>query len=507
MEKKILDLDVLIKKVKLLKAQGKKIVHCHGVFDLLHIGHIKHFKNAKSNGDILVVTITPDKFVNKGPSRPAFNQKLRLEALSALADIDYVGLNTDSNAIQLLRKLQPNFYCKGPDYKDIKNDVTQQIKNEIAEVKKHKGKIIITQDVSYSSSKLLNQFGNLHTALNKSIINDIKKKFNFSEIRKLIESLTNIKVLVIGEIIIDQYVFCEALGKSGKEPMLVLRDIKSEEYLGGSGAIANNSAQFAERICLLGQIGEKKEFLKKIKKDLTKKIILKIFKKNNSPTILKRRFLDIATNNKVLGVYKVNDEILEKRDEIKFNKQLKALLPNYDLVIVSDYGHGFISKNNAELICKKSKYLALNAQVNAANVGYHSMRNYKKIDCVIINEKEIRYELRDRTSDIKKLARSLAAQQKIKNLIVTRGTEGSILYNSKKNIFINCGAFAKNTVDKVGAGDAMLSVLSLCLFNKIDQKLSLLIASLAAAQSVEIIGNKHSIDKIIILKTLESILK
>ena len=172
-----------------------------------------------------------------------------------------------------MRKLQPNFYCKGPDYKDIKNDVTQQIKNEIAEVKKHKGKIIITQDVSYSSSKLLNQFGNLHTALNKSIINDIKKKFNFSEIRKLIESLTNIKVLIIGEIIIDQYVFCEALGKSGKEPMLVLRDIKSEEYLGGSGAIANNSAQFAERICLLGQIGEKKEFLKKIKKDLTKKII------------------------------------------------------------------------------------------------------------------------------------------------------------------------------------------------------------------------------------------
>ena len=350
MEKKILDLDVLIKKVKLLKAQGKKIVHCHGVFDLLHIGHIKHFKNAKSNGDVLVVTITPDKFVNKGPSRPAFNQKLRLEALSALADIDYVGLNADSNAIQLLRKLQPNFYCKGPDYKDIKNDVTQQIKNEIAEVKKHKGKIIITQDVSYSSSKLLNQFGNLHTALNKSIINDIKKKFNFSEIRKLIESLTNIKVLIIGEIIIDQYVFCEALGKSGKEPMLVLRDIKSEEYLGGSGAIANNSAQFAERICLLGQIGEKKEFLKKIKKDLTKKIILKIFKKNNSPTILKRRFLDIGTNNKVLGVYKVNDEILEKRDEIKFNKQLKALLPNYDLVIVSDYGHGFISKKSANII-------------------------------------------------------------------------------------------------------------------------------------------------------------
>ena len=507
MEKKILSLEQLIEKVKLFKSQGKKIVHCHGVFDLLHIGHIKHFKNAKKNGDILIVTITSDKFVNKGPSRPVFNEKLRQEALAALADIDYVSLNTDSNAIQLLRKLQPDFYCKGPDYKDSKNDVTQQIKKEMLEVEKYRGKVIFTKDISFSSSKLLNQFGGLYTGINNTLIKNIKKEFNFSQVRKLIDNLANIKVLIIGEVIIDQYVFCEALGKSGKEPMLVLRDIKSEEYLGGAAAIANNVAQFSNKIVLFGQIGKKEDFLKKIEKNLSKKIFLKVFKKNNAPTILKKRFLDIGTNNKVLGVYKINDEILEKEDEIRFNKNLKKLLPNYDLVIVSDYGHGFISKKNAELICIKSKYLALNAQVNAANAGYHSMRNYKNIDCVIVNEKEIRYELRDRTSDIKKLIKILSYQQKIKNLIVTRGTEGSMLYESEKNIFTYCGAFAKNTVDKVGAGDAMLSVLSLCLFSKFEKKLSLLIASLAAAQAVETIGNKYPVDKLKILKTLESILK
>ena len=141
MEKKILGLNQLIEKVKFLKSKKKKIVHCHGVFDLLHAGHIKHFKNAKKNGDILVVTITPDRFVNKGPSRPAFNEKIRQESLAALADIDYVSINNNSNAIELLSKLQPNFYCKGPDYKDFRNDVTGQIKKEILEVEKFGGKI------------------------------------------------------------------------------------------------------------------------------------------------------------------------------------------------------------------------------------------------------------------------------------------------------------------------------------------------------------------------------
>ena len=84
MNKKIKNLEDLKTVVADLKAKGKKIVHCHGVFDLLHLGHIKHFEEAKTLGDVLVVTITPDEFVNKGPNRPAFTTLLRLEALALL---------------------------------------------------------------------------------------------------------------------------------------------------------------------------------------------------------------------------------------------------------------------------------------------------------------------------------------------------------------------------------------------------------------------------------------
>ncbi len=489
------------------KSKKKKIVLCHGVFDLLHIGHIKHFNEARKYGDILIVTLTPDAYVDKGPKRPAFNEKLRLEAIAALDVVDYVALNSSPTAISAIKKIKPNVYCKGPDYKDHKNDASGQIKNEIKELKKCAGKIIYTQDMTFSSTNLLNRYGNNKSNSQNLFIKKIKKNYTFLKIRKLIEDFKNIKVLIIGETIIDQYVFCEAMGKSGKEPMLVLRDIKTEEYLGGAAAISRHLSPFCKRISLLSMIGEKGEYLNEIKRKLPKNINFKYIRKKNSPTILKRRFLDHINKSKVMGVYTINDDILTKKEDKNFYNILKKIIPSYDLVIVSDYGHGLISSKSASLISKLSKYSAVNAQVNAANVGYHSMRNYKNIDCVIINEKEIRHEMRDKNEKIEILMKKLSLEQNIENLVVTRGTDGSILYNKKDKKFNLCAAYAKNSVDKIGAGDAMLSIIALCLKSGFDRDLALLTASLAAAQSVETIGNKEPVNKTKILKTLENILK
>ena len=507
MKQKIFSLEKLQKIIAKEKVKKKKIVLCHGVFDLLHIGHIKHFKEAKKNGDILVVTLTPDVYVNKGPNRPAFNEKLRMEALASLDDVDYVALNLTPTATKIIYKLKPHIYCKGSDYKNHKKDISGQIKNEIRAVKNIKGKIIYTKDLTFSSSKLINQYENIYSDLQKLFIKKIKKKYTFSKIRSLIDSFKKIKVLIIGETILDQYIFCEALGKSGKEPILALRDVDTEEYLGGAAAISRHLSTFCKQISLLTMVGEKGEHLENIKQRLPKNVNFKYIKKKNSPTIIKRRFLDKISNNKVLGVYTINDEILSGKNEKLFNNILKKTIPNFDLVIVSDYGHGLISKKSANLICKLSKYLALNAQVNAANVGYHSMRNYKNVDCVIINEKEIRHETRDRNSKIEDLMKSLTDQQNIKNLIVTRGISGSVLYNKKDKKFNSCEAYAKTSVDKIGAGDAMLSIIALCLKSKFNGELALLAASLAAAHSVETIGNKEAINKTQILKTLDNILK
>ena len=145
----------------------------------------------------------------------------------------------------------------------------------------------------------------------------------------------------------------------------------------------------------------------------------------------------------MLGVYEINDDNLNKSDELKLQKKLKKIIPKFDLVVVSDYGHGFISKNSAKLISKLSKYLALNAQINSSNVGYHTLKNYKNINCLIINEKEVRHESRNRSSKVEILMKDLAKSQNIMNLVVTKGIEGSILFNKKQNKFYYSDSFSK----------------------------------------------------------------
>ena len=199
---------IQIKDLKLLKKNSiikkKKIVLCHGVFDLIHIGHIKHFRSAKKFGDILVVSLTPDKHVNKGPGRPIFSEKLRTEFLQNISIIDHIVLNNLPTAVNIINNLKPDVYCKGPDYKIHKLDITGEIKNETKALNIYGGKVEYTDDITSSSSSLINEH---YTSLtfNQKIIKVIKnKKINLNKLLNLSKKL---KVLVLGEIIIDQYFF------------------------------------------------------------------------------------------------------------------------------------------------------------------------------------------------------------------------------------------------------------------------------------------------------------
>ena len=505
--KKILNIDSLSKILQKYKSKGKKIVLCHGVFDLLHIGHIKHFEEAKSLGDVLIVTVTPDQYVNKGPNRPAFKTNYRLEALASLENIDFVSENKWPNAINTIKKIRPDIYCKGPDYKKNEDDITGKIDEEVVAIKKIGGKIVYTSDITFSSSNILNKYTDVYSKIQKSFIKKIVHSHNFEEIKKMFDTLKKLKVLVIGETIIDQYVFCEALGKSNKEPVLVLRDINSEQNAGGAAAIVRHLSNFCNSITLLSMLGENGEYKEYLTKSLPKNIKHDFIYKTDSPTIIKKRYVDHISKSKSLGVYSINDDQLNANDEKILKQKISKLIPKHDVVIVSDYGHGFISENIAKHISNASKFMSLNAQVNASNIGYHTMDKYKKVDCVIINENELRHELRDKHKTVKVLMNKLAKKVNFKNLVVTKGRDGAILYNKKSKKYYECPAFASKVVDKIGSGDAMLAILSICLRRGFEQNFSLLLGSLAAAQSVETIGNKIPVEKNKILKTIQHLIK
>ena len=236
-------------------------------------------------------------------------------------------MSDNPTAIEIIQKLKPNIYCKGPDYKNHKDDISGEINNEVKCVRKYGGKIVYTKDITFSSSELINKFGDLYSVKEKFLINKIKKKYDFKKINNLINKFKKLKVLVVGEIIVDQYFFCEALGKSGKEPMLVLKDVKKESYIGGAGAICRHLSQFCNKISLLSMVGEKGEMLGEIKKNLNKITKFNYLRNKNSPTIVKKRFLEYVSNHKVLGVYSINDDLLTSNDEKKFHMMLRKSLP------------------------------------------------------------------------------------------------------------------------------------------------------------------------------------
>ena len=227
---KIFNRQDLLSKIKNLK---KKIVLCHGVFDLIHAGHLRYFKQAKKLGDFLIVSLTSDRYVNKGFNRPIFNQNLRAEVLESFEIIDAVYINDSPTGVDVIKLVRPDVYLKGPDYKNLKQDRTKNIYKEKKMVKKYGGIFKTSDDITFSSTNLINKNFNYLNTEQINFIKTISQKYSFDYIAKKITELKKLKILLIGETIIDQYVFGDVIGKAGKEPHLVMSENVTKNFLGG----------------------------------------------------------------------------------------------------------------------------------------------------------------------------------------------------------------------------------------------------------------------------------
>jgi len=170
--------------LKRLRELGKTIVQCHGTFDLLHPGHIVHLEDAKALGDILVVTITADRFVNKGPGRPVFNQQLRVRVLAALACVDYVVVVPYPAAVEAIECVHPNIYCKGKEYERTEVDVTGNIQNDLKTVACVGGKVCYVGSVVFSSTKVLNRFFAVYPPAARTFFQQVASQYPLADIRK-----------------------------------------------------------------------------------------------------------------------------------------------------------------------------------------------------------------------------------------------------------------------------------------------------------------------------------
>lgn len=506
MKKKLFELNELSKICKELKRKEKKIALCHGVFDLLHPGHIYHFKQAKEKSDVLIVSVTSDENVMKGPGKPFFKERFRINSLVALEMVDYVVLSKEKSGIQVIKKIKPNFYVKGNDYKKSKDDITGKINLEKKEVKKHGGEVIFTTGPVFSSSKIINKEFFYNDEQN-DFLKKLKSKYNIQLIIKYIDQLFSYKPLILGETIIDEYVFCNPIGKSGKETYMVLQQEKVEKYLGGILSMAQNLSALVKKVSVLTSIGSIENHKTKIIRELNKNISFNYIINNNSPTILKKRFIESIDNTKLLGIYSFKENEYSAKEEGLLIKKFKVFKKKIDLIILSDYGHGFFSKRVREEINRVNNFIAINAQVNSSSIGYHTISKYKKANLVLMNEKELRHELRDKNSNQVDLIKKLQKKIRCDFIAITQGKRGATIYSTKAKKIKHVPAFARNVVDKVGAGDALFPILAICLKAKIPMDLSLFIASISAAINAENYASRSVLDKVYFKKFIENCLK
>ena len=496
----------LKKKIAQLRQKKIKIVHCHGVYDLFHAGHVAYLEEAKKYGDILFVTLTEDKFVKKGPGRPYFKSGDRAKVISSLSCVDYVFVNHAYDAVNLIKLIKPDFYIKGPDYKNSKEDITNKIQIEKSITKKYGGKIVFTTKETFSSSKIINKSDLVFNSSQKKYLKKLGKKNLDKYLDIILKKLSNKRILLIGEAIIDNYNFCEGMGKSGKESVLIVRDLYENKYIGGVLSMANYLAEFCKEVHIVSYIGRKKEYLNFINKNLNKKIKFDYIIKKDSGTIIKKRFYDLRDRKKLFGSYLVNDTALDKLSEKILLKKITKSKSKKDAIIVADFGHGLISLKTARFISKQKNFFGLNAQVNSSTVGYNNISKYLKPKCLVINATELRQELKERDGDLNFLARKLKKIIKAKYLVVTMGRAGAMMID-ENNKTILCPAFATGVIDKIGAGDTLFAYLNLFLLAGCDKELSLFIASIAAAETTNTYANSSILNKINLKKSVHYLLK
>jgi len=456
--KKIFQLNEIPDHLNTLRKKNK-IVLCHGVFDLVHYGHILHFQSAKKFGDYLVVSVTKDKFIKKGPGKPLFNSDIRMKFLSSLKIIDCIVESNTNSSIDIINLVKPNVYVKGPDYKKLKDDKSKKIILEKKTVEKYGGIIKFTSDKTFSSSSIINSTGLLFNEEQRKFLDKIKKNYGVDYILKKFSEFKNLKVLVLGELIFDNYIYGDVIGKAGKEPHLVIDTKQSEYYVGGGGAIARHLQTFVKKINFISNVGAEKMLLTEIKKSFNKNILFKSinpYKKFNS--IVKSRYVDISSGYKMFGAYKLPAKPDTAYHNL-FEREVKKIKINDMLVIIADYGHNLLPYEKIKKYLNKAKCISVNCQINSSSIGSHNISKYERVDILIINEAELRFEEKNQTSDIEQIIENFSKKLKIKNIILTRGKKGSIYF--KNNKFYYCPAFAVKSIDKVGAGDAMLSISSL----------------------------------------------
>ena len=469
------------------RPRRKKVILCHGVFDVVHPGHVRHLIYAKGKAPILIASLTADVHISKGDHRPHVPQDLRALNLAAFEVVDYVIIDSDETPLSNLSKLQPDFFAKGYEYNS--NGLPTKTQEEVETLRSYGGKMIFTPgDIVYSSSKLID-LAPPSIKVEKLLAFMESEKLTFDSLRKGLAKLKNKRVHVVGDTIVDSYTQTAMIGGQSKTPTMSVLLENRTDYIGGAGVVAKHlRAAGAEVIfsTVLGNDAFKNFVIDGLKEaEVFCRPIIDVTR----PTTNKNAI--VAEGYRLLKIDTVDNRTIS--DEIMEELAGAISNTNCDAVVFSDFRHGIFNRRTIPRLIKtipKKLFKAADSQV-ASRWG--NITDFKGFDLITPNEREARFALADQDTGIRPLSSTLYDKAQCKTLILKLGERGVLTCRSNDHValdsFFVVDSFVEHLVDAIGAGDALLAYATLAKIATKSDSIATILGSLAAACECERDGN------------------
>jgi len=467
----------------------KKVIMCHGTFDIVHPGHVRHLLYAKSKGDILIASLTADAHIAKANFRPFVPQELRAFNLAALEAVDYVIIDPEATPITNIDLIKPDYFAKGYEY--TKNGLHPRTAEEKAAVEAYGGELIFTPgDIVYSSSHII-ETDPPEIATEKLMVLLGAEGLHTGDLRVALDKLRGIRVHVVGDTIVDSYTRCSMIGGMGKTPTMSVRLEEQEAFVGGAGIVAKHLQAAGAQVSFSTVLGEDAlgEFALKNLKDAG--VHCAPLVDATRPTTNKNAI--VVGQYNLLKIDTVDNRSISDRMLESLCTQIGDIAA--DIVVFTDFRHGVFNRQTIPALIRAIPQQAFRVADSQVASRWGNILDFHGFDLICANEREARFALGDQDSVVRPLGLELYRRAGCRTLILKLGERGLLTFraNPQKDedvrSFFALDSFAHRVVDAIGSGDALLSYAAPTLFVTGNAVIASVLGSLAAAVECEHQGN------------------
>jgi rfaE bifunctional protein kinase chain/domain len=469
------------------RPRARKAIMCHGVFDVVHPGHLRHLLYAKSKADILIASITADVHISKGHYRPHVPQELRALNLAAFELVDYVVIDRNPAPIENLRRIQPDFFAKGYEY--TSGGLPPKTQEELDTLHSFGGEIIFTPgDIVYSSTRLIDlappaiQMEKLLTFMDT-------EHLTFDSLRDSLDKFRGVRVHIVGDTIVDSYTHAAMIGGQTKTPTMSVLYERRDDYIGGAAIVAEHLRAAGAEVLFSTVLGNDsyKNFV--IEGLARSGIQCNAIVDSTRPTTNKNAI--IAGGYRLLKIDTLDNRSIS--DEIVAKLKSAISKGRHDAVIFSDFRHGVFNRRTIPQLISAIPEESFKVADSQVASRWGNIIDFQNFDLITPNEREARFALGDQDSGIRPLASALYDAAHCQTLILKLGERGVLTCRSSDHesldSFVVVDSFADRVVDAVGAGDALLAYATLAKLATRSDAIATILGSMAAACECEVDGN------------------